>query len=128
MEIVKIIGVGLVALILIIILKQYKPEFTIYVSIIAGAIILLMVMDKLYSIINLLSNISQKTGIGNEFLKIILKITGIAILTEFAVSICKDSGESAIANKIDLGGKIIIISISIPIITALLELVINILP
>ena len=128
MEIVKIIGVGLVALILIIILKQYKPEFTIYVSIIAGAIILLMVMDKLYSIINLLSNISQKVGIGNEFLKIILKITGIAILTEFAVSICKDSGESAIASKIDLGGKIIIISISIPIITALLELVINILP
>ena len=65
MEIVKIIGVGLVALILIIILKQYKPEFTIYASIIAGAIILLMVMDKLYSIINLLSNISQKAGIGN---------------------------------------------------------------
>jgi stage III sporulation protein AD len=128
LEIVKIIGVGLVALILIIILKQYKPEFTIYASIIAGAIILLMVMDKLYSIINLLSNISQKAGIGNEFLKIILKITGIAILTEFAVSICKDSGESAIASKIDLGGKIIIISISIPIITALLELAINILP
>ena len=128
MEIVKIIGVGLVALILIIILKQYKPEFTIYASIIAGAIILLMVMDKLYSIINLLSNISQKAGIENEFLKIILKITGIAILTEFAVSICKDSGESAIASKIDLGGKIIIISISIPIITALLELVISILP
>lgn len=128
LEIVKIIGVGLVALILIIILKQYKPEFTIYASIIAGAIILLMVMDKLYSIINLLSNISQKVGIGNEFLKIILKITGIAILTEFAVSVCKDSGESAIASKIDLGGKIIIISISIPIITALLELVISILP
>ena len=128
MEIVKIIGVGLVALILIIILKQYKPEFTIYASIIAGAIILLMVMDKLYSIINLLSNISQKAGIGNKYIKIILKITGIAILTEFAVSICKDSGESAIASKIDLGGKIISISISIPIITALLELVISILP
>ena len=128
LEIIKIIGVGLVALILIIILKQYKPEFTIYASIIAGAIIFFMVMDKLYSIINLLSKISQKAGTGNEFLKTILKITGIAILTEFAVSICKDSGESAIANKIDLGGKVIIISISIPIITALLELVISILP
>lgn len=128
MEIVKIIGVGLVALILIIILKQYKPEFTIYVSIIAGAIILLMVMDKLYSIINLLSNISQKAGIGNEFLKIILKITGIAILTEFSVSICKDSGETAIANKIDMGGKVIIISMSIPIMAGLLETILKILP
>lgn len=128
MDIVKIIGVGLLALIIIIILKQYKPEFTVYVSIIAGAIILFMVIGKIQAIINLLSNLTSKVGTGSQFLKILLKITGIAILTEFAVSICKDSGETAIASKIDLGGKIIIISISIPIITALLELVINILP
>ena len=128
MDIVKIIGVGLLALIIIIILKQYKPEFTVYVSIIAGAIILFMVIGKIQAIINLLSNLTSKSGTGSQFLKILLKITGIAILTEFAVSICKDSGETAIASKIDLGGKIIIISISIPIITALLELVINILP
>ena len=128
MDIVKIIGVGLLALIIIIILKQYKPEFTVYVSIIAGAIILFMVIGKIQAIINLLSNLTSKMGTGSQFLKILLKITGIAILTEFAVSICKDSGETAIANKIDLGGKIIIISISIPIITALLELIVSILP
>ena len=128
MDIVKIIGIGITAVIVIIILKQYKPEFTIYVSIIAGAIILLMVMDKLNAIVDLLESLTNKTGTGSTFLKILLKITGIAILTEFAVSICKDSGESAIASKVELGGKIIIISISIPIITALLELIINILP
>ena len=128
MDIVKIIGVGLTALIIIIILKQYKPEFTVYVSIIAGVIILVMLMDKLGAVVNLLTNLTNKTGTGSTFLKILLKITGIAILTEFAVSICKDSGETAIASKIDLGGKIIIISISIPIVTALLELIINILP
>lgn len=128
MDIVKIIGIGLTAVILIIILKQYKPEFAIYVSIITGVIMLVMLMDKLSAIVNLLSSLTNKTGTGNTFLKILLKITGIAILTEFAVSICKDSGEAAIANKIDFGGKVIIISISIPIITALLELIINILP
>lgn len=128
LDIVKIIGVGITALIIIIILKQYKPEFTVYVSIIVGVIILLMVMDKLSAVVNILSSLASKTGTGSTFLKILLKITGIAILTEFAVSICKDSGETAIASKIDLGGKIIIISISIPIITALLELLIQILP
>ena len=128
MEIVKVIGIGLTALIIIIILKQYKPEFTIYVSIIAGAIILFMLFNKLAGIVSSLTNLSNKIGIENEFLKILLKITGIAILTEFAVSICKDSGETAIASKIDLGGKIIIVSISIPIITALLELILQILP
>ena len=128
MEIVKIIGVGLTATIIIIILKQYKPEFTVYVSIIAGAIILFMLMDKLNAAVSILTSLANKTGTGSDFLKILLKITGIAILTEFAVSICKDSGEAAIASKIDLGGKIIIISISIPIITALLELIIQVLP
>lgn len=128
MEIIKIIGVGLISLILIIILKQYKPEFVIYISILAGVIILLLVMDKLYGIISLLSNIQNKANMNNQFLAILLKITGIAFLTEYASSICKDAGESAIATKIDLGGKILIIAISIPIIQALLELIIKIMP
>ena len=85
-------------------------------------------MDKLTGIINILTTLSNKTGINSQYIGILLKITGIAILTEFAVSICNDAGESAIATKIDLGGKIIIISISIPIIVALLELIVKILP
>ena len=128
MKIIKIIGVGLIALIIIVILKQYRPEFVIYVSLIAGALILLMIIDKIGAIIDLLTTLSNKTAINNEFLVLLLKITGIAFLTEFAVSICKDSGEVAIANKVDLGGKIIIISMSIPIISSLLETILKVLP
>lgn len=128
MDIVKIIGVGFVALIIIVILKQYKPEFSMYVSILAGAVIIFMSIRKITSIAKLLTNLSQKAGINAEYLTILLKITGIAILTEFAVSICKDSGESAIASKIDFGGKVIVISMSIPIISALLELILKIMP
>lgn len=128
MEIIKIIGIGFVAVIISIILKQYKPEYAIYVSIIAGALILLMSIDKLSGIIDLLSNLANKTQINNQFLTILIKITGIAFLSEFAVSVCKDSGESAIASKVELGGKVIIIAISIPIISALLETVLKILP
>ncbi len=128
MDIVKIIGVGLISLIIIIILKQYKPDFAIYVSILAGAIILMLVMDKLSNIVTLLSNIQNKANINNQFLVILLKITGISFLTEYASSICNDAGESSIATKIDLGGKILIIAISIPIIQALLELIIKVMP
>lgn len=109
-------------------LKQYKPEFVIYVSLIAGAIILTMILPKISAIVELLTNLSNKTAINNQFLGLLIKITGIAFLTEFAVSICKDSGETAIANKVDMGGKVIIISMSIPIISGLLETVIKILP
>lgn len=128
MEIIKIIGIGLIALILIIILKQYKPEFVIYVSLIAGALILTLSFSKISGIIELINNLSSKTSIHQEFITLLIKITGIAILTEFAVSICKDTGECSIANKIDMGGKVIMVSMSVPIIAGLLETVIKILP
>ena len=127
-EIIKIIGIGLVALVIIVILKQYRPEYAIYVSIIAGILILFLAMEKLSGVINLLQSISDKTYINKQFLEIILKITGIAIITEFAVSVCSDAGEKAIASKIEIGSKVVIITMSIPIISSLLELIIEILP
>lgn len=128
MEIIKIIGVGFISVIIIMILKQYKPEFAMYISIIAGIAIIFLVLDKLTGIISLLSNLSNKASINNEFILILLKITAIAFLSEFAVSICKDSGEAAIASKIDFASKVIMVAISIPIIAGLLELIIKILP
>lgn len=128
MEVIKIIGVAFVALIIVIILKQYRPEFTIYVSILAGALILILVLDELTGVVNLIQNIANKTNINSQFLGLLLKITGIAFLSEFAVSICQDAGESAIASKIEIGSKIIIIAMSIPIISSLLEIIIKILP
>ncbi len=128
MEVIRIIGIGLVAVVIIILLKQYRPEFAIYISLLTGVLILLLVMDKLTGIINLLQSLASKTSINSTFLTLLIKITGIAFLSEFAVSICKDSGEAAIASKIEIGTKIIIISMSIPIISSLLEIILKILP
>ena len=70
---------------------------------------------------------TSKLSINKEFITLLIKMTGIAILTEFAVSICKDSGEAAIASKVDLGGKVIMVSMSIPIIAGLLETILKLL-
>lgn len=128
MEVIKIIGIALIALIVIILLKQYRPEFAVYISLLAGVLILVLVMDKLTGIVNLLQSLADKTSINGTFLTLLIKITGIAFLSEFAVSICKDSGEGAIASKIEIGSKIIIISMSIPIISSLLEIILKVLP
>ena len=96
MDIIKIIGVGLISLIIIIIVRQYKPEFTLYVSLLAGALILIFIMDKIGGIVDLLTSLANKTAINNQFLLLLIKI--------------------------------IIVSMSIPIISSLLETVIEILP
>lgn len=100
---------GFIGAIISIILKEYKKEYAIYASIITGAIILSMSFDFLNETLEFIKRISNNLGEYSSFIYILLKITGIAIITEFAVSICKDSGESAIASKIDFGGKIAIV-------------------
>ncbi len=128
MEIVKVIGIGFLTLIVTIILKEYRKEYAIYAVLICGAIIIFYSMDTIKSIIDFINEIAINSNYNNGFITLLLKITGISILTEYAVSICKDSGENSIANKIDFGGKIIVISLSIPIISTTLESITKLLP
>ena len=128
MEIFQIIGIAMIAVFIILLLKQYKPEFVIHISIIAGVLIFSMIIPKLSAVIELLNNFSDKLGVNSQFFAILLKITGIAYISEFATNMCRDSGESAIASKVELGAKIIIIAMSIPIFGSVIETLINILP
>lgn len=107
-------------------LKQYRKEFAFLAILMGGAIILFLSLDTLTGIIDFVRSLNENYN--NAFISILLKITGISILTEYAVSICKDSGESSIANKIDFGGKIIVISMSIPVISTALESLTKLLP
>lgn len=128
MDILKIIGVGFLTLIITLILKEYKKEYAIYGVLIGGTIILGYSMDYVSSIINFIQELSLNSRYENSFITLLLKITGISILTEYAISICRDSGENSIANKIDFGGKLIVISLSIPIISTTLKSLTQLLP
>ena len=127
MEIIKIIGIGFITLIITIILKEYRKEYAILSVFVGGSIIVFISLDVLKNILNFIQELSKNNYYGN-FISLLLKITGISILTEYSISICKDLGESAIANKIDFGGKIIVISLSIPIISNTLETLTRLLP
>ena len=128
MEIIQIIAIAFVGTFIAILIRQYKPEFSIYISIISGIIIFGIIIFKLNAVMELLKTFSHKFDVNSKFFLILIKITGIAYLSEFAVNICKDSGESAIASKVEMAGKIIIIAMSIPILSSLLDTLINILP
>ncbi len=127
-NLVKIIGIGFITLVITIILKEYKKDFALYVILIGSLLILYFSLDILLEVISFLKELSSKAQIDNSFISLLLKITGISILSEFAISICKDCGESSIASKIDLGGKIIVISLSIPVIGSSLEQLLALLP
>ena len=127
MELAKIIGVGLVTAIAALILKSSKPELAFAVTIAGGVIILIFALDMLGASLRIFTDIAEKTGIDQSLVKIILKIVAIGYLVEFSAGIVEDFGSKSIADKLVLAGKIIIFTVSIPIIQSLITLIGNIL-
>lgn len=128
MEIFKIVGVAILTCVAGAVIKQVRQEFFVVVVLAGSLIILFMVVDKLQELFNFVSQIFNKTGLEYDFFANLLKILGVGILTEFASGLCVDSGNTAVANKVIIAGKVIIASLSLPIIWNLLEVVISILP
>jgi len=128
MDIIQIIGIGIVAAIFSITIKQQKPEIAGLISIAATILIFLIIADKLPYILGVFNDIVNKTQIDTVFVTTLIKIIGIAYITEFGSQICKDMGENGIASKIELGGKVMIMILGLPILTVLTETVLRILP
>ncbi len=123
MTIFKVIGFGIIAVSLIIILKQQKQEIALLCVVASSVIMLTFIFDDLKNVISLIDKLVIDSAIDSSFLKIILKVIGISYMVEFGKDICKDAGENAIANKIEMAGKVIIVSLSIPVIASLLDIV-----
>lgn len=128
MEIIKIAGIGIVATAMIVILKNTRPEFSLYISLITGVVIFTMILGELSYVIQTLNTLASRINIDFTYFSTILKIIGMAYIIEFGSQIARDAGEAGIAMKVELGGKVIIMVLAIPIILALLELIIQILP
>ncbi len=127
MEIVNIALIGIVSGVLVVAIKQKQPEIGMQVSIVAGLVIFIFVLDYLATAVDFIKDIVSRYDIPFESITIVLKIIGIAYICEFAVQILKDTGEGSIASKVELAGRVFIIVLSLPIITSFMNLVLGLL-
>ncbi|MDV2885559.1 MULTISPECIES: stage III sporulation protein AD [Alkalihalophilus] len=128
MDIIQIVGLGLIATFLALVVKEQKPMFAFLLTVFVGVIIFIFLVDEITKIIEMLESIARNANINMVYLQTILKIIGIAYIAEFGAQIAKDAGQAAIATKIELAGKILILVMAIPILTAVIEMVLALLP
>jgi stage III sporulation protein AD len=128
MEIIQIVGLGLLATVLALIIKEQKPIFAFLLTVFTGLVIFMFLIGKIHTIIELLQNLTIQSNINPIYLKTILKIIGIAYIAEFGAQIVRDSGQESVAAKIELSGKILIMVMAVPIITVIVESVIQLMP
>ena len=122
MEVVKIVGISIFSVSMIIVLKNQRPEMALMLSIATGIMIMIFSIYKMSSVVNVLNDLVQKSGTNKEFLTIIIKVIGIAYIVEFGKNICIDAGQSSIATKLEMAGKVIIVVLTIPLVSALVNL------
>ncbi|MED1205170.1 stage III sporulation protein AD [Heyndrickxia acidicola] len=128
MEILQIVGVSLIATFLSLVIKEQKPNFAFLLVLFAGSAIFLFLVDKVYEIIQLIEKIAENANVNMVYVQTILKIIGIAYIAEFASHLTRDAGQSALAAKVELAGKILILAMAVPILTVLIETVLNLIP
>ncbi|MBU8907724.1 stage III sporulation protein AD [Desertibacillus haloalkaliphilus] len=127
-EIIQIVGLGLITTFLALVVKEQKPLFAFMLTVFVGVLIFLFLIEQIYQVISMLEKIAVNANVNMVYLQTILKIIGIAYIAEFGAQIAKDAGQAAIASKIELAGKVLIMVMAIPILTAIIEMVISLLP
>jgi stage III sporulation protein AD len=127
-EIWQVVGLALIVTIICVVLKQIRPEIALQLSILAGASIFILIISKIKVITDLLQNLADQANISSYYLLIVLKIVGIAYLAEFGAQICRDAGEGALATKIEVAAKVGVIILAIPIIVAITESLVRLVP
>lgn len=123
MEILKISAFALIAAIVIVLIKQERKEIGVTISILAAVMLAVYAILKLDDVVSLVFELVANAGINSKYLEIILKVVGIAYIIELSKDVCVDSGETALAGKVEMAGKIMIMSMTIPIITGVIEVI-----
>ncbi|NLO10186.1 MAG: stage III sporulation protein AD [Clostridiales bacterium] len=122
---INVAVIGIIAVLMAITFKKGREEYSLYISIAACFIVLLLGIGKLEIILDTISRLQGYIKINKAYIDILFKIIGITYVTEFAASLCKDSGYQAIGEQVELVGKLSILAISMPILLALLDTINN---
>ncbi len=125
MEMGRIIALGLVGTVFAVLLKKENPQIALLITAVTGILIFGLVCTPLADLIALLRETAEKAGVGSGYFAVVLKVIGIAYLTQFGAQLCADAGESAVAAKIELAGKILMMTAAAPVLTGLLDMVIG---
>jgi stage III sporulation protein AD len=128
MEIAQVVGFGVIAAVIIIFIRQSRPDIAQLLSIAVGVVIVIYLLGYLNLIVDIITDLALEAEINTVFLRTLLRVIGVAYIAEFGAQVCRDAGEGSIAMKIEFAGKLIILVMAIPILVAVLEGIVNFIP
>jgi len=126
-EIIPLLGMTIITVVLITLLRQSRPEMALLLSVLVGVLVFLRLVGRLTELVEAFNFLASRANIDHLHLQTVFKVMGVAYLAGFGAQICKDAGEGALALKLELAGKIVILFLAIPVMVAIMEMVLRIL-
>ena len=127
-EVLQLVGLGVVAAVLLVTVRQSRPEMALLLSLAVAAVIFLSLSSRFVEVIRFFRALASTSELGVAYLDTVLRVIGIAYLTEFGAQVCRDAGEGAVASKVELAGKLMIVLLAVPLVAAVLDLLLRLVP
>jgi len=128
MEIFRLLGLALVGTLLTVFVRERNREFGLLLSLLTGLLLLLLLIQPISSVLEGINDLAARGRVNLVYVTTVLKVTGIALVTEFGAQLCRDSGEGAIAKKVEAGGKLLILLLALPVFSVILDSLLSLLP
>lgn len=125
MSVFALAFVGVATAFLAVLLKRYQPEYALAAILFGGAVILFFLVSDIGEILDTLSELISAGGVSPENTALIFKALGVGYVTQFASEICSDCGEKGISSKVELAGRLTVVGLCLPVVSAFLETVGN---
>ena len=125
MYILRICGIGVAGAVMGMLMKRLRPEIGAAASLAAGLLLAVLSLPMLQEVISSITAIARAGGLADGYLGSLLKVCGISLLTDFAAQTCRDAGESGLAMKVELAGRVTLIGLSLPFMQALLTQILS---
>lgn len=123
MNIIAFVGAGIIGAVLSVVLRQYKPEFSVYITLITGMLMLGAAVTAVKPVIEAVSGYLQIADPDTSYADVLIKSLAVCYITQMASDSCADAGEKSIAAKIELAGKFAIVLLALPVFDRLMEVI-----
>lgn len=123
MEIVQIAGLGIVASLMLLLLRKERPELTIGLALVSGIALFFLILPKVSQVVMAFGNLAAESGLVSLYFGIVLKVLGISYIADFAAALCRDAGEELMASRVEMAGKVLILVSALPIVNEVLNVI-----
>jgi len=122
-EIVQIAGLGIVASVLLLLLRKERPELAIGLTLVAGLMLFFLILPRLSQVVSAFTSLASESGIGPLYFGIILKVLAVSYIADFAAALCRDAGEELMASRVEMAGRVLILVSALPIVREVLDVI-----